>query len=467
MSVILVRQEYGGRSRPYVMRTSNSGGGHLLHYFCTIVVLLGFSVVFAALAGVQAYLAAHDYRTPLVNEYNAAVHAWVTGGRDAFTNLTDGFAWAVDKAPLGALARVDGSCGDGKTVPASSTPPRLGHVALGTHDDGHDLARYDTTSVLYGVKLAYIPADDEGPGLTPVDVEIGRVDAKTNAVDSYTAFSTSFTPYECEVLSVASGGGGESRNTRNGGTWSPDVEPPVRCDACPRDETAIEPACDPRCRSTSGRGFVASRRWVRRVVLTRSQVTDGKVAGIARKPTRGTCSLMHGVERTTHHDSVWDARLACANDRSPLQDVNLEVEVRSPDDPHVLAGTLTDCTFRFGRNVDENMVSSAFFTLAAFVCLGLATYCVKRRKGFERYDSRLTQFSGWNAWRTPVTAMDFASREGNRRRSRAEAEVLAEQSCDDETDHEGDHEDGGVRVEEDGTEETNSDTDEPVGSARV
>ena len=175
---------------------------------------------------------------------------------------------------------------------------------------------------------------------------------------------------------------------------------------------------------------------------------------------------MHGVERTTHHDSVWDARLACANDRSPLQDVNLEVEVRSPDDPHVLAGTLTDCTFRFGRNVDENMVSSAFFTLAAFVCLGLATYCVKRRKGFERYDSRLTQFSGWNAWRTPVTAMDFASREGNRRRSRAEAEVLAEQSCDDETDHEGDHEDGGVIVEEDGT-ETNSEADEPVGAARV
>ena len=114
------------------------------------------------------------------------------------------------------------------------------------------------------------------------------------------------------------------------------------------------------------------------------------------------------------------------------------------------------------------MVSSAFFTLAAFVCLGLATYCVKRRKGFERYDSRLTQFSGWNAWRTPVTAMDFASREGNRRRSRAEAEVLAEQSCDDETDHEGDGEDdGGVIVEEDGTEETNSEADEPVGSARV
>ena len=246
MSVILVRQEYGGRSRPYVMRTSNSGGGHLLHYFCTIVVLLGFSVVFAALAGVQAYLAAHDFRTPLVNEYNAAVHAWVTGGRDAFTNLTDGFAWAVDKAPLGALTRVDGSCGDGKTVPASSTPPRLGHVALGTHDDGHDLARYDTTSVLYGVKLAYIPADDEGPGLTPVDVEIGRVDAKTNAVDSYTAFSTSFTPYECEVLSVASGGGGESRNTRNGGTWSPDVEPPVRCDACPTGrERRLNPRATP------------------------------------------------------------------------------------------------------------------------------------------------------------------------------------------------------------------------------
>ena len=66
-----------------------------------------------------------------------------------------------------------------------------------------------------------------------------------------------------------------------------------------------------------------------------------------------------------------------------------------------------------------------------------------------------------------MTAMDFASREGNRRRSRAEAEVLAEQSCDDETDHEGDHEDdGGVRVEEDGT-ETNAEADEPVGSARV
>ena len=132
----------------------------------------------------------------------------------------------------------------------------------------------------------------------------------------------------------------------------------------------------------------------------------------------------------------------------------------------MLAGTLTDCTFRFGRNVDENMVSSAFFTLAAFVCLGLATYCVKRRKGFERYDSRLTQFSGWNAWRTPVTAMDFASREGNRRRSRAEAEVLAEQSCDDETDHEGDHEDRRsiVRGGRDGDK---LEADEPVGAARV
>ena len=77
MSLILVRQEYGGRERPYVMRTNTSGGGHLLHYFCTIVVLLGFSVTFAALAGVRAYLASQDTRTPLVRDYNRAVDAWV------------------------------------------------------------------------------------------------------------------------------------------------------------------------------------------------------------------------------------------------------------------------------------------------------------------------------------------------------------------------------------------------------
>ena len=97
------------------------------------------------------------------------------------------------------------------------------------------------------------------------------------------------------------------------------------------------------------------------------------------------------------------------------------------------------CTFHFGRDADENAVAAAFFTLGAFVTLGLATYCVKKRKGFERYDSRLTQFSGWNAWRTPVTAMDFASRDSRSRRGRAthESADAGEQSCDDETDHEG------------------------------
>ena len=150
------------------------------------------------------------------------------------------------------------------------------------------------------------------------------------------------------------------------------------------------------------------------MVLVRSQVEDGKVAGIARKPTAGTCSLFHGAERTTRHESVWDARLACAHDRAPPEDVDLELEVRARDDPHVLAGELTGCTFHFGRDADEHAVAAAFFTLGAFVTLGLATYCVRKRKGFERYDSRLTQFSGWNAWRTPVTAMDFASRDAPR-----------------------------------------------------
>ena len=89
-------------------------------------------------------------------------------------------------------------------------------------------------------------------------------------------------------------------------------------------------------------------------------------------------------------------------------------------------------------------MAAAFFALGAFVTLALATYCVRKRKGFERYDSRLTQFSGWNAWRTPVTAMDFASRQSHRRPRRggrdsgqAGQEAGGEQSCDDETDHEG------------------------------
>ena len=458
MSLILVRQEYGGRERPYVMRTNTSGGGHLLHYFCTIIVLLGFSVTFAALAGMRANLASQDTRTPLVREYNRAVDAWVKTGREAFTTRTDGFAWAVDKAPFGALARRNGTCGDGRTVPGSLAAPEPGQVALGTEDDGIDIARYELTSVLYGVKRAYIAAHDaaNAPGLEQVSVEIGRGRAKSNDVDSYTAFSTSFAPYECDVLSVPraassghAGGGGDARNTRNGGTWSPGHgahgTTEVRCDECSRDDeagavTAVTAGCDARCLpGAADRDIVATRRWVRRVVLVRSQVEDGKVAGIMRKPSAATCSLFHGETRTTTHESVWDARLACAHDRAPLTDVDLELEVRARDDPHVLAGELTGCTFHFGRDADENAVAAAFFTLGAFVTLGLATYCVKKRKGFERYDSRLTQFSGWNAWRTPVTAMDFVSRDSRSRRGRANesAENAGEQSCDDETDHEG------------------------------
>ena len=458
MSLILVRQEYGGRERPYVMRTNTSGGGHLLHYFCTIVVLLGFSITFAALAGMRAYLATQDTRTPLVREYNRAVDAWVKTGREAFTTRTDGFAWAVDEAPFGALARRNGTCGDGKTVPGSAATPEPGQVALGTEDDGIDIARYELTSVLYGVKRAYIAADDaaNAPGLAEqVSVEIGLERAKSNDVDSYTAFSTSFAPYECDVLSVSrapgAAGGGDARNTRNGGTWSPGQtagSDEVRCDECSRDDE-LEGAltrsngCDARCLpGAANRDIVAARRWVRRVVLVRSQVEDGKVAGIMRKPAVGTCTLFHGSwERTTRHESVWDARLACAHDRAPPEDVDLELEVRARDDPHILAGEMTGCTFRFGPNADENAMAAAFFALGAFVTLGLATYCVRKRKGFERYDSRLTQFSGWNAWRTPVTAMDFASRQSHRRHRRggrnAGEEAGGEQSCDDETDHEG------------------------------
>ena len=239
MSLILVRQEYGGRERPYVMRTNTSGGGHLLHYFCTIVVLLGFSVTFAALAGVRAYLASQDTRTPLVRDYNRAVDAWVKTGREAFTTRTDGFAWAVDNAPFGALVRRNGTCGDGMTVPGSLAAPEPGQVALGTADDGPDIARYERTSVMYGVKRAYVAARDaaNAPGLEQVSVEIGRGRAKSDDVDPYTAFSTSFAPYECDVLSVSratSGhaGGGDARNTRNGGTWSPRAAGTgeVRCD---------------------------------------------------------------------------------------------------------------------------------------------------------------------------------------------------------------------------------------------
>ena len=459
MSLILVRQEYGGRERPYVMRTNTSGGGHLLHYFCTIVVLLGFSVTFAALAGVRAYLASQDTRTPLVRDYNRAVDAWVKTGREAFTTRTDGFAWAVDNAPFGALVRRNGTCGDGMTVPGSLAAPEPGQVALGTADDGPDIARYERTSVLYGVKRAYVAARDaaNAPGLEQVSVEIGRGRAKSDDVDPYTAFSTSFAPYECDVLSVpraTSGhaGGGDARNTRNtrnGGTWSPRAAGTgeVRCDECSRDDEAgarASAGCDARCLpGAANRDIVAARRWVRRVVLVRSQVEDGKVAGIARKPTAGTCSLFHGAERTTRHESVWDARLACAHDRAPPEDLDLELEVRARDDPHVLAGELTGCTFHFGRDADEHAVAAAFFTLGAFVTLGLATYCVRKRKGFERYDSRLTQFSGWNAWMTPVTAMDFASRDASRlsdsRRGGTHGGLTdaGEQSCDDETDHEG------------------------------
>ena len=389
MSLILVRQEYGGRERPYVMRTNTSGGGHLLHYFCTIIVLLGFSVTFAALAGMRAYLASQDTRTPLVREYNRAVDAWVKTGREAFTTRTDGFAWAVDKAPFGALARRNGTCGDGRTVPGSLAAPEPGQVALGTEDDGIDIARYELTSVLYGVKRAYIAAHDaaNAPGLEQVSVEIGLERAKSNDVDSYTAFSTSFAPYECDVLSVSrapgAAGGGDARNTRNGGTWSPGQtagSDEVRCDECSRDDE-LEGAltrsngCDARCLpGAANRDIVAARRWVRRVVLVRSQVEDGKVAGIMRKPAVGTCTLFHGSwERTTRHESVWDARLACAHDRAPPEDVDLELEVRARDDPHILAGEMTGCTFRFGPNADENATAAAFFALGAFVTLALAS----------------------------------------------------------------------------------------------
>ena len=196
-----------------------------------------------------------------------------------------------------------------KDGPGFARGPEPGQVALGTEDDGIDIARYELTSVLYGVKRAYIAADDaaNAPGLEQVSVEIGLERAKSNDVDSYTAFSTSFAPYECDVLSVSrapgAAGGGDARNTRNGGTWSPGQTAGSGRGAMRRvlEDDELEGAvtrsngCDARCLpGAANRDIVAARRWVRRVVLVRSQVEDGKVAGIITPSPRLGRALFHG-----------------------------------------------------------------------------------------------------------------------------------------------------------------------------
>ena len=223
---------------------------------------------------------------------------------------------------------------------------------------------------------------------------------RSNDVDSYTAFSTSFAPYERDVGARAAssghaGGGGDARNMERGDVAAPGHgahgTTEVRCDECSRDDEAgAATAGTPAPRGASGR----RRSRHRRDAAMGPPGGAGSVAGGGRQgcdhvPAGGDEPLFHGETRTTTDESVWDARLACAHDRAPSQTWTRSWRP-SPRRPARLAGA-DGCTFHSGEPLMKTQ-GRGFLQLARSSRSGW--HGVKKRKGFEWYDSRLTQFSG-------------------------------------------------------------------------
>lgn len=121
----------------------------------------------------------------------------------------------------------------------------------------------------------------------------------------------------------------------------------------------------------------AHRQWLVRLDLVASAEAPSGVASVA--DGSGSCALGWRSKPT-----VWTTRLSSATadddsqelaaeakcvDTRPPWDLDLRVTVRSPHDPHVVAGSLSKCSYDFGDTKEELERRATLFAWVGLVCV--------------------------------------------------------------------------------------------------
>ena len=411
--------------------------------FLAFVVLFVIGVGSAALGISRASDAARDPRGRTLPRYNAAVEAWAEGGgRAAFANATGGVACDVNGTRV-ALALVDGDVSapgePPRVLPAVGVPPR-GDLPADVADDRSDVARYAPTAALY----AAVPRRDLIPRGVPgvpaiVSVALPRratggdvpsdfpdFPAAANADADLTASArVAFVPYDCSVWSYSAAtlrdvvdcdacegsrcdvvcGANPARAFLARRRWARRIELVAERDEedASSDASAGSGAIDHTGTGTffSGRGYVRGGALrlrapaPERCTLTHDTMSTSRAEWASAADARRFCDEVadSGILDPENDAASHSGHLGTNSDpppgiappggftttRDPFSDT-LEIVVRSAEDPHVVAGVSTGCSYDFGASGEEHLASAAFTLTLSLGCFLVCGYWVTRQR---------------------------------------------------------------------------------------
>ena len=430
--------------------------------FLAFVVLFVIGVGSAALGISRASDAARDPRGRTLPRYNAAVEAWAEGGgRAAFANATGGVACDVNGTRV-ALALVDGDVSapgePPRVLPAVGVPPR-GDLPADVADDRSDVARYAPTAALYAAvpRRDLIPRGVPGvPAIVSValprratggDVPSDFPDFPDFTADSDLTASArvAFVPYDCSVWSYSAAtlrdvvdcdacegsrcdvvcGANPARAFLARRRWARRIELVAERDEedASSDASAGSGAIDHAGTGTfSGRGYVRGGALrlrapaPERCTLTHDTMSTSRAEWASAADARRFCDEVADSESSNSENDAasHSGHLGTNSDpppgiappggftttRDPFSDT-LEIVVRSAEDPHVVAGVSTGCSYNFGASGEEHLASAAFTLTLSLGCFLVCGYWVTRQRicVWDASDPGGTGGGGWGGGR--------------------------------------------------------------------
>ena len=408
--------------------------------FLAYDVLFVIGVGSAALGISPASDAARDPRGRTLPRYNAAVEAWAEGGgRAAFANATGGVACDVNGTRV-ALALDDADDSDPgeppRVLPAVGVPPR-GDLPADVADDRSDVARYAPTAALYAAvpRRDLIPRGVPGvPAIVSValprratggDVPSDFPDFPDFTADSDLTASArvAFVPYDCSVWSYSAAtlrdvvdcdacegsrcdvvcGANPARAFLARRRWARRIELVAERDEedASSDASAGSGAIDHAGTGTfSGRGYVRGGALrlrapaPERCTLTHDTMSTSRAEWASAADARRFCDEVADSESSNSENDAasHSGHLGTNSDpppgiappggftttRDPFSDT-LEIVVRSSEDPHVVAGPATGCSYDFGASGEEHLASAAHAD-ASLGCFLVCGYWVTRQR---------------------------------------------------------------------------------------
>jgi hypothetical protein len=366
------------------------------------------------------------------------------GGRAAFANATGGVACDVngtrvalalvdgDVSPPGEPPRV---------LPAVGVPPR-GDLPADVADDRSDVARYAPTAALYAAvpRRDLIPRGVPGvPAIVSVALprratggdlpdfpaaNANAANAADSAADSTASARVAFVPYDCSVWSYSAAtlrdvvdcdacegarcdvvcGANPARAFLARRRWARRIELVAERD---EDEDDASGASGSGAIDHAGGGSFFGRGYVRggalrlrapapeRCTLTHDTMSTSRAEWASAADARRFCDEV-AVESSQHSEnaaSSHSGHLGTNSDpppgiappggftttRDPFSDT-LEIVVRSAEDPHVVAGPATGCSYDFGASGEEHLASAAFTLTLSLGCFLACAYWVTRQR---------------------------------------------------------------------------------------